>query len=232
MALKADLEEAVAKIFRERWETRDGYVVPAVNDLKLGNDGVNLDAVVLYADMSDSTKLVDEHGATFAAEVYKAYLECAARIVKAEGGVITAYDGDRLMAVFIGDSKNSSAAKAALKINHAVQMIINPALRAVYTTTGYLLTHVVGIDSSSIMVARIGVRNDNDLVWVGRAANHAAKMCAIKEKNTTFVSKAVYDMLNEGSKYGGNPSQDMWEARSWPAMGNITIYRSTWLWGI
>ncbi len=79
--LKADLEEAVGKIFREHWETRNGYVVPAVTDLKLGNDGVNLDAVVLYADMSDSTKLVDEHGATFAAEVYKAYLECAARIV-------------------------------------------------------------------------------------------------------------------------------------------------------
>ncbi len=136
------------------------------------------------------------------------------------------------MAIFIGEAKNSSAAKAAFKINYAVQMIINPALKAVYTTTDYVLTHVVGIDSSSVMAARIGVRNDNDLVWVGRAANHAAKMCAIKEKNTTFISKAVYDVLNEGSKYVGNPRQDIWESRSWPAMGNITIYRSTWWWGI
>ena len=78
--------------------------------LRFGNDGVNLAATVLYADLSGSTRLVDTKKATFAAEVYKTYLACAARIVKNEGGAVTAYDGDRVMAVFINkDNKNTTS---------------------------------------------------------------------------------------------------------------------------
>jgi len=230
MGLKEGLEADVAEIFRNAWTERDGTVVPKPEDLKLGNDAVKLDGVVLYADMSESTRLVDSETASFAAEVYKSYLVCAARIVKAEGGVITGYDGDRIMAVFIGNSKNSSAATAGLKINYAAQRIVNPALAKQYPNKTYRLQHVVGIDTSSLFVARIGVRNDNDLVWVGRAANYASKLCAINEQDTVFITKAVFDMLNESVKYGGNPKELMWEPRLWTGMNNISIYRSTWTW--
>jgi class 3 adenylate cyclase len=61
--------------------------------LRLGNDAIKLDAVVLYADMADSTALVDTNKAAFAAEVYKSYLTCAAKIIKKQDGAVTAYDG-------------------------------------------------------------------------------------------------------------------------------------------
>ena len=48
MGLKADLEAQVKAIFRDAWEERDGTVVPDTPDIKLGNDGVNLKATVLY----------------------------------------------------------------------------------------------------------------------------------------------------------------------------------------
>jgi len=51
---------------------------------------------------------------------------------------------------------------------------------------------VVGIDTSALFVARIGVRNDNDLVWVGRAANYAAKLTEIPEDNTVFVTASLH----------------------------------------
>jgi class 3 adenylate cyclase len=83
MALKDDLQSAVKKIFTDdHWTMRDGNVVPEPKDLGLGNDGVNLDGTVLYADISGSTRLVDTAKPTFSAEVYKAYLACAARIIK------------------------------------------------------------------------------------------------------------------------------------------------------
>src|SRR5207248_4620847 len=103
--------------------------------LKLNNDAVKLDATVLYADLSASTGLVDGYKQHFAAEIYKAYLHCAAKIIRSEDGVITAYDGDRVMAVFIGTSKNTSAARSALKINWAVKNIVNPALKDQYSDT-------------------------------------------------------------------------------------------------
>ena len=68
---------------------------------KLGNDAVGIDTTVLYADISGSTHLVDNHTAGFAAEIYQSYLACAARIITYECGVITAYDGDRVMGVFV-----------------------------------------------------------------------------------------------------------------------------------
>lgn len=63
-----------------------------------------------------------------AAEVYKTYLRCASQIIRDEGGTITAYDGDRVMAVFAGENKDTTAVRTALKINHAVQLILRPAI--------------------------------------------------------------------------------------------------------
>jgi class 3 adenylate cyclase len=102
MGSEDDLKAEVGKIFRSRWSVRDGEVVPDTPDLKLDNDGITLDATVLYADIDGSTSMVDSKTPQFAAEVYKTYLFCASRIIKSEGGVVTAYDGDRVMAVFIG----------------------------------------------------------------------------------------------------------------------------------
>lgn len=235
MTLNDDIEREVKDILRFRWNVQAGRVVPAPESLGLGNDARTFDeATVLYADMTASTALVDAHDPEFAAEVYRSYLVSAARIIKSEGGAITAYDGDRVMAVFIGDTKNSSAARTGLKINHAVTKIINPAIKAQYSQKNYTLRHVVGIDTSSLFVARIGVRNDNDLVWVGRAANHAAKMSAINEPGYgVYISDAVFKRLMKEVKYSSDGNGElMWEQRSWKAMGGLTIYRSGWTWAV
>ena len=105
MSLGEDLADEVQKIFKEEWSTREGKKVPESADLALGNDAVKLDGTVLYADLDDSTNLVDYYKPAFAAEIYKAYLNCAAKIIRSEGGVITSYDGDRIMAVYIGGVK-------------------------------------------------------------------------------------------------------------------------------
>jgi len=157
MAFKADLESEVKAIFESKWTKRDGQVVPDPEDLQLGNDAVKLQATVLYADMADSTDLVDGHQPHFAAEIYKAYLRCAARIIKHEQGTITAYDGDRVMAVFLGKSKNTSAVRSAQMINYAIQAIIDPSLKKQYPSTAYQLKHVIGVDTGELFVARIGV---------------------------------------------------------------------------
>ena len=115
MSLGDNLKAQVKKIFSEQWSTRDGQQVPDSDDLKLSNDAVKLDGTVLYADLSGSTKLVDGYRDNSAAEIYKAYLHCAAKLITSEGSAITAYDGDRIMAVYIGKSKNTSAARSGLK---------------------------------------------------------------------------------------------------------------------
>ena len=229
MSLGEDLSAQVKQIFKEKWEQRDGYKVPESADLKLSNDAVLLDGAVLYADIADSTDLVDGRKAFFAAEVYKAFLHCTARIISAESGTVTAYDGDRAMAVFIGDSKETVAVRAAMKAHYAVEKIINPAIKSQYPDETYQLKHVVGIDSSSLFVARTGIRGSNDLVWVGRAANHAAKMSAFNAQYRTYVTKDTYGKLDDSAKL--SKGKNMWNTTSLTVKGR-EVYGSNYWWSL
>jgi class 3 adenylate cyclase len=155
-------------------------------------------------------------------------LHCAAKIIADFGGEITAYDGDRVMAVFIGERKNTRAARSALTINYAVNEIIRPACKAQYQNTDYVLKHVVGIDTSDLFVARTGVRGANDLVWVGNAANVAAKLSSLSSDYPTYITERVYKALAEDAKTSAG--QSMWERAIWSGFDQSIIYRSTWQW--
>ena len=231
MGLRADLTSDIAGVFAAQWRERDGTVVPDDGSVTLGNDAVKLQATVLYADLADSTQLVDGHVAWFAAEMYKTFLHCAARIIRSEQGTITAYDGDRVMAVFLGDHKNSSALRAALKIHDAVANIINPAQQAIYSRTPYNLKHVVGIDTSTLFVAKTGARGANDLVWVGRAANYAAKLASLPDAYATYITQEVYNTAQQNVKTASD-GRAMWEAVRWNTFDDRIIYRSNWRWTI
>lgn len=224
-----EIMDEVEAILATKWQTRDGTKVPEPEDIRLGNDAVLLDGTVLYADMADSTGLVDGYKNWFAAEVYKSFLVAACHVIRNNSGVITAFDGDRVMAVYIGSTKNSSAAKTSLQLNWLV-IEINKALKAAYPSSAFQLRHSVGVDTSSLFVARTGIRNSNDLVWVGRAANYAAKLSGVSEFGySAFITEPVFKKLSDETKYGGNPKRLMWERSHWEET-NVTIYKSNWTW--
>jgi class 3 adenylate cyclase len=230
MSLEDELDAKVEEIFKSTWDNRDSERVPEPDDIGLGNDGVLLKAAVLYADLADSTDLVDTESQSFAAEIYKSYLHCAAKIIRSEKGEITAYDGDRIMAVFLGSKKHSHAARAALKINYVVKRIINPQLNECYNDNEYEVEHGIGIDASDILVARTGIRGSNDLVWVGRAANYAAKLCGLrKESYSIYITERVYRAMNDSVTFDSDGA-DMWEPRKWARNGKC-VYRSLYHWG-
>ncbi|OAJ60779.1 adenylate/guanylate cyclase [Paraburkholderia ginsengiterrae] len=223
--MRQQLTQYVNSVFDTNWTTRNGQVVPVETDIALGNDAVQLDAVVLYADLSDSTVLVDRWNAWFAADIYKVFLHCAAKIIRESGGAITAYDGDRVMAVFIGDNKENRAVRAAMKLNFAVSDVIRPAKAAKWPADSYVLKHVVGIDASPLFVARTGIRGANDLVWVGPAANHAAKLAASPDTHQTYITPAVFGQLDIGLRaVNGVAVWETWQSNSL----NYQVFRSTW----
>ncbi len=229
MGLKDDLEGEVGTIFRSAWSERDGQVVPDADSIKLTNDAVKIEGTVLYADMADSTNMVDNSTRQKSAESYKAFLHCAAKIIRNEGGSITAYDGDRIMAVFIGGSKNTTAVRTAMKIRWASLHIINPAKTKQYPGDAYPIHQAIGIDTSPLYIANTGVRGAKDLVWVGRAANYAAKLSALPA-SYIYITEAIYNNIHDSTKVTNG--QNMWEQRVWTAFQSKTIYRSSWHWKI
>lgn len=231
MAIKDEIARAVKSIFADQWKTREGQVVPQPETVGLGNEAVLLEGTVLYADLTGSTDMVDKFKPHFAAEVYKAYLYATAKVIRAEGGEIVAYDGDRVMAVFIGGSKNTSAVRCGLKINWAAKQIVMPALKAQYPSTAFSLRHVVGIDTSKLWIANTGIRGAHDLVWVGPAANYAAKLTELDAAFPTWITHRVYDSMGKDVKTAKD-GRSMWEARVWKTMSDLSIYRSNFHWSI
>ena len=233
MSFATDVEAEVKRIFREQWEKSKATTVLEPSDIALEKNEAKVidDGTVLYADLSGSTTMVQNYKPHFAAEVYRAYLYSTAQIIRNEEGVITAYDGDRVMAVYLGETPNTNAARTALKINYVVKSIINPAITAQYgTTIAYTVKQVVGVDRSSLWVARTGVRGDNDLVWVGRAANYAAKLTEIANDDASFITGEVFDRLADLAKYKIGTTTPMWRERKWSQMNNMRIYSSNWTW--
>lgn len=229
MRTSEEILKEVRSILCTDWKRRSGRKVPGSEDIKLGNDAVTLDGTVLYADMTDSTGLVEDFKDWFAANIYKSYLLAACHIIRNASGVITAFDGDRVMAVFIGSAKNTSAARAALQISWITRQI-NAEIKAAYPSSSYQLEHAIGIDTGSLFVAKTGIRNNNDLVWVGRAANYAAKLCSLSDSTYAIcITNDVHKTLHDSAKYGGNPQKSMWEKSIWQDMG-IVVYRSSWWW--
>jgi class 3 adenylate cyclase len=233
MSFATDIEAEVKRIFREQWATSKATAVPESGDIALEKNEAKTidDGTLLYADLSGSTNMVQNYSPSFAAEVYRAYLYSAAQIIRKEGGVVTAYDGDRVMAIYLGETPNTDAATTALKINHAVKKIINPAIEAQYgTRIVYTVKQVVGVDRSSLWVARTGVRGGNDLVWVGRAANYAAKLTDIANDDASFITGEVFDRLADSAKYKTGTTTPMWRERKWSQMSDMRIYSSNWTW--
>lgn len=230
MGLKDNLSAEVKSTFAQAWDVQKTDSVPAAEDLRLNaNHAKDLEkATVLYADLDGSTSMVDNYKWEFSAKIYKTFLRCASQIIRSEGGAITAYDGDRVMAIFSGGTKNTDAVRCALKINYAVSEIIQPAIDAQYTTD-FKLSHVIGIDTSQMRTSRIGVRGDNDLVWIGRAANYAAKLTN-ESGRPTWITKAVYDSMKDDVKF--HNGQDMWQKAHWTSMNNMEIYSSTYWWKV
>lgn len=229
--LQDDLAKEVADIFGPQWDVQPAYTVPETEDLRLNSNHAKAFAAVtvVYADIDGSTSMVDGKPWWFAAEVYKAYLRCASQILRSEGGTIEAYDGDRVMAIFVGIGSSNAAARAALKINTAVQHIINPAIRNRYPEETFVLKHVIGIDVSPMRTARIGIHADNDLVWVGRAANYAAKLCTFSG-GPLWITQSVLETLLPDTRIRIDGLGNVWAPAVGLSLGTLQVYYSSCVW--
>jgi class 3 adenylate cyclase len=234
MNVLADLKASVEDIVTSGWDHTDGRVVPDTANLALGNHRVELAAVILYADLADSTELAITNQ-EIAAEVFKAYLRGATRLIRANRGEVRSFDGDRVMGVFIGERKNSRAAICGLQISYFFKNLLTPRFKTAYPAAlaNFTFAQTVGIDNGTLHVVRGGIRNNNDLVWVGRAPNIAAKLSAIRNgQHSTFVTESVYKEMATDAK-DSNKGVAMWTRLSWrdgPKYGVPIIYGSNWNW--
>lgn len=108
MTTETFLKDRVDTLFGTNFEQRDGRVVPATGDVVLKNGAVKIEAAFLYSDLAGSAKLSKSCPWSTTAKIIRAFLDCSSRLIIKHGGHVRSFDGDRVMGVFIGDSKNSN----------------------------------------------------------------------------------------------------------------------------
>lgn len=235
MTSAADLEGLVNDVLYAPWNLRNGTVVPTSDSVALQGGGVELDATILYTDLAQSSRLATELDRRVAAKVVKAFLGCATKLIRDHGGEITSFDGDRVMGIFGGDSKCTNAATCALKISYAVNQILAPKLTSYFQSlrsNGFTISHATGVDTGTILAVRAGIRGANDLTWIGRAPNFAARLSELREAGYgSYISGDVFDVMNRSAKFSSGQNQLMWEERSLTWLDEpMRIYRSLWTW--
>jgi class 3 adenylate cyclase len=233
LALESDLASEVTNILRLHWSVRNGSAVPETEEVAVGNEGVKLDAAVLSVDLSDSIVWAQNGPPEFAAELYKIFLRSANRVISGNHGRIVDFDSGRFMAVFAGPSKSSHAMKSALQIHYVSDKILTPRIVERYPSYGFPISYGIGIDVSPVLVVRTGVRGSNDLLWVGRAPNLAARLSALRTgPPAAWVTADVFEGAHHTSRISASGTgAPMWERIDLPALG-VLAYRSGWNWPV
>lgn len=229
MKTLAQIQQAARDILGNKWKVRAAQEIPTIKDLALKeNEAAEFEGTVLYADMDGSTDMVRGYKNWFAAEMYKIYLQTVSEVIRNEGGVVTAYDGDRVMAIFEGGSKNTTAVRTGMKIVYAVNEL-NDIIAKEYPSVQFRLRHNIGIDTSILFAVRAGVWGANDIVWVGEAANIAAKLTNVSDDSyPIYITKKVFDSLNS-SVVKNESGSLMWQDVNELRFGR-QVYKSNWWW--
>ncbi len=232
MSLEKFLKARVSGTLRQKWKIRVGRTIPQTQHIVLSGGGVRLDATVLYADLKQSSKLATEFQNRTASKIIKSFLFCSAKLIRLNRGRITSFDGDRVMGIFIGKNKDNCAVKSALNINYVVRNIIKPLVTEYFTSVEeeeFEISHCVGVDTSNFLSVRAGMRDSNDLIWIGRAPNLAAKLSEIRGGDfNSYISEEVYSNLDSSMKVGGSPAQLIWQRGRYSFLDNyITVYCSS-----
>jgi class 3 adenylate cyclase len=231
MASENSLKDRVETLFRTDFDQRDGLVVPTTDDVALKNGAVKIEAAFLYADLAGSAKLSKTCPWSTTAKIIRAFLDCSTRLIIKHGGHVRSFDGDRVMGVFIGDSKNSNASICGREIHWSVRKIIQPAAAKQFKSisgNGIEIRNCSGIDVGEVRAVRSGIRNSNDLIWIGKAASFSAKLSDVRDGGyCTYISSRTYKKLSKGAKFD-TQGKNMWEARPFDFSDDTeTVYRSS-----
>jgi adenylate cyclase len=227
---EAFLKTQVDALLGTQFDTRDGRQVPESDTVVLRNGAVKIEAAFLYADLAGSALLSKACPWTTTATIIRAFLDGATRLIIKHGGVVRSFDGDRVMGIFMGDNKNSSASICGREIHWMVRQILDPAAKKRFQSVrdkGIEIRHGVGIDVGEVRAVRSGIRNSNDLIWIGKAASFSAKLSDIRDPGYhTYISSRTFAKLSKDAKFD-DKGASRWEARTFAFAGeNETVYRS------
>ena len=203
MSISDDIKEKVKNyLSSDPYNITEVDYVPSIEDPKLTFEkkGLSFYAVILYIDIRNSTKIIEQHHNYTVGKIHKAFMHIGTEILKQNSGEIRSFNGDSILAVFAGNKKVcENAVKTAMTIKYAVRDLCKVDFNKYHD-----LDFGIGIDYGKILVVKAGTprnANNNDLIWIAKEVNNAVKIGDMgKYPFNINISPIVYENINEQLK--------------------------------
>ncbi len=185
VACKMQIREAITQ------NVLDAYLGPdAGNRVMEGNirrdSGEQIEAVVWYSDMRDSTRWADELASDEFLSLLNGYFECTAGAVIANGGEVLRFIGDAVLAIF--PIKNSNPANSRRAANDAQRAMRDAEARlhklnSQRNSDGLQTVDFgLGLHIGKLTFGNIGIAERLEFSVVGPAANEVARLETLTKK--------------------------------------------------
>ena len=231
MALSEDIKNKVKDYVNSKYDVTEGYTIPGKEDIGFGAKAKKLkQVVVLFTDLRGSKKILSNNSSIDAGRAHKAFLFAAAKCIRDQDGYLRSFNGDSILAFYIGEKAAHRAVRSALKIKGAVDYIVNPELE------GKGISRVdfgVGIGIGEINVVKSGIPGEEinqDLLWIGWPTYHAFGYGnKAKRPNNIWISENVFSKIKSDSslRYSGDKNIWTWSNEK-ISFGTFKVYMTTY----
>lgn len=236
MATNQETLEKIDAYLNQSYVQEEACVVPKRTDLTFGNNVKKmLFVVVMYVDMRKSRKILSDATTFWSVKIHRAFLLALTHSVERRDGHLRSFNGDGILAFFIGDKASSRAVRAAmdmkgivLKLNeHLEKKNLNP------------IDFGVGIAQGPVLVAKSGKAGDDltkqDLIWVGLPVYVAVELSDYaKAPYSIWISGKVRSSIGTEDYldvvYDDKDGDSMWveETRKFKSLGEQKVRATSW----
>jgi len=235
MATNQETLDIIDDYLNASYVKEDTRVVPKKPDLTFGNTTKKISfAVVIYVDMRKSRKILSDASTFWSVKIHRAFLLALTHCVERREGRMRSFNGDGVLAFFVGENASSRAVRAAMDMKGFI-LKINEHLESEDVTK---IDFGVGIAQGEIMVAKSGKAGDDqtkqDLIWVGLPVYMAVELSDYaKSPKNLWISNNVRtsigkeDCLDVIYDKEGN---SMWvkETRDFKSVGQKEVRATSW----
>lgn len=216
------------------YETFTPRDVPKPAEIKRGKFAATFEATAIFLDIRESSDLTNAFRLQTAAKMLKSYFYTAVKIVHHHDGQVVSFNGDGMLALFMGERRTTPAVRSAMEIKWLLENVLQPRFESYFksntSAAGLKFDFGCGIDDSSIFAINVGIRGTNDITWVGRAPNTAAKLANIAASpDRILITSDAYGRLG-AYKLSSKDKRPMWSDPVERVIGGVKrqVRSSSW----
>lgn len=187
----------------------------------LGLGGRELEATVLFADIRGFTRLSERRSPQETVVLLNRYLSIVVEEVLANGGLVSKFAGDSLMAVWNVPASEPDHASLAVRTAVQSQQRIAQAASVLHDQDSVRLGF--GVNTGLVLAGNIGTPGRLEYTVVGDAVNVAARLCSMAPGGEIWISEST-QCGSDGSYVAEKMGAKEIRGKNEP----VTVYRVEW----